>query len=85
MVSSQSLGGDAFIEVFIDTPAAECERRDVKGFYAQARDGKIKGFTGVDDPYEPPLDPEIRLSTTDSTAAENAAQIVEFLQTRGLI
>jgi sulfate adenylyltransferase len=85
MVSSQSLGGDAFIEVFIDTPAEECERRDVKGFYAQARDGKIKGFTGVDDPYEPPLDPEIRLSTTNSTAAENAARIVEFLRTRGLI
>lgn len=85
MVASHSLRGDAFIEVFVDTPAEECERRDVKGYYAQARDGKIKGFTGVDDPYEPPLDPEIRLSTIDTTAAQNAARIVEFLRIRGLI
>jgi sulfate adenylyltransferase len=85
MVTNQSPDGDAFIEVFVDTPVEECERRDVKGFYAQARDGKIKGFTGVDDPYEPPLNPEIRLSTIDTTAAQNAARIVEFLLTRGLI
>jgi sulfate adenylyltransferase len=84
-VSNHSTHDDAFIEVFVDTPAEECERRDVKGFYAQARDGKIKGFTGVDDPYEPPLAPEIRLSTTDTTAAENAAHIVEFLRSRGLL
>jgi sulfate adenylyltransferase len=82
---NHSSHGDAFIEVYIDTPVEECERRDVKGFYAQARDGKIKGFTGVDDPYEPPLSPEIRLPTTATTAAENAARIVEFLRTRGLI
>lgn len=69
MVASQSPGGDAFIEVFVDTPAEECERRDVKGFYAQARDGKIKGFTGVDDPYEPPLAPELRLSMTVRSTA----------------
>lgn len=85
MVANQSPDGDAFIEVFVDTPAEECERRDVKGFYAQARDGKIKGFTGVDDPYEPPLAPEVRLSTTDTTATQNAARIVEFLRGRGLI
>ena len=77
--------GDAFIEVFIDTPVEECERRDVKGFYAQAREGKIKGFTGVDDPYEPPLSPEVHLSTTGVTAAQNAARIVEFLESRGLL
>ena len=76
---------DAFVEVFVDTPAAECERRDVKGFYAQAREGKIKGFTGVDDPYEPPLAPEIRLSTMGTTAVENAGRIVEFLAARGLV
>jgi sulfate adenylyltransferase len=85
MVANHSTHDDAFIEVFVDTPAEECERRDVKGFYAQARDGKIRGFTGVDDPYEPPLAPEIRLSTTDSTAVQNAALIVEFLLTRGLL
>lgn len=85
MVSNHSSHGDAFIEVYIDTPAEECERRDVKGFYAQARDGKIRGFTGVDDPYEPPLAPEIRLSTTNTTAAQNAARIVEFLRAKGLL
>jgi sulfate adenylyltransferase len=84
-VAKQSPDGDAFIEVFVDTPAEECERRDVKGFYAQARDGKIKGFTGVDDPYEPPLAPEIRLSTTDTTARQNAERIVEVLRGRGLL
>lgn len=85
MVAGHSPRPDAFVEVFVDTPAAECERRDVKGFYAQARDGKIKGFTGVDDPYEPPLAPEIRLTTTDTTATQNAARIVEFLRVRGLL
>jgi sulfate adenylyltransferase len=85
MVANHASHGDAFIEVFVDTPVEECERRDVKGFYAQARDGKIKGFTGVDDPYEPPLAPEIRLSTTDTTAAQNAGRIVEFLRSRGLL
>jgi len=74
-----------FVEVYIDTSAEECERRDVKGFYAQAREGKIKGFTGVDDPYEAPLAPEIRLSTTGVTAAQNAARIVEYLAGRGLL
>jgi sulfate adenylyltransferase len=82
---ARAMMGDAFIEVFIDTPAEECERRDVKGFYAQAREGKIQGFTGVDDPYEPPLTPEIRLSTTGTTAGENAGRIVEYLITRGLL
>ena len=57
LLANDSSRDDAFIEVFIDTPVEECERRDVKGFYAQAREGKIKGFTGVDDPYEPPLAP----------------------------
>jgi sulfate adenylyltransferase len=74
-----------FIEVFIDTPVQVCEGRDVKGFYAQARAGKIKGFTGVDDPYEPPSAPELRLATTDTTPAQNAEAIVKLLQARGLL
>lgn len=75
----------AFIEVFIDTPVQVCEGRDVKGFYAQARAGKIKGFTGVDDPYEPPSAPELHLTTAETTAAQNAEAILEFLQARGLL
>jgi sulfate adenylyltransferase len=85
LLANDSSRDDAFIEVFVDTPVEECERRDVKGFYAQAREGKIKGFTGVDDPYEPPLSPEVHLSTSGVTAVQNAAHIVEFLRSRGLI
>jgi bifunctional enzyme CysN/CysC len=56
-------GGDLpFVEVFVDTPIEECERRDPKGLYAKARAGEITGFTGVDDPYEPPRRPDVRIS-----------------------
>ncbi|HOO55571.1 MAG TPA: adenylyl-sulfate kinase [bacterium] len=61
-----------FIEVFVDTPLDECERRDVKGLYAKARAGEIKGFTGIDDPYEAPLNPEVTLDTTNSSPEECA-------------
>ena len=66
------VGGDNFIEVFVDTPLEVCEGRDVKGIYAQARRGEIKGFTGIDDPYEPPANPEITLLTQETTPLENA-------------
>src|SRR4029077_18278325 len=70
------VGADHFIEVFVDTPLAVCESRDAKGMYAQARRGIIKGFTGIDDPYEPPSAPEIVLDTTQASADENARRIV---------
>ena len=60
---------DAFIETFVDTPVEICEQRDVKGFYGKARAGVIKGFTGVDDPYEAPANPEITLSHRQRDAA----------------
>ncbi len=75
----------AFLEVFVDTPAEICEQRDVKGFYAQARAGQIKGFTGVDDPYEPPLAPEITLRTTGRTPEENAEIIIRHLVAQGFL
>lgn len=68
-----------FIEVFVDTPVEVCEERDIKGLYAQARAGKIKGFTGVDDPYEAPIEPEVHLKTVDVTPKENARQIIDYL------
>jgi bifunctional enzyme CysN/CysC len=68
-----------FIEVFIDTPLAEAERRDVKGLYKKARAGALANFTGIDSPYEPPMDPEIRIDTTRMTAAEAADRIVDRL------
>ena len=74
-----------FIEVFIDTPVEVCEQRDVKGFYARARAGELKGFTGVDDPYESPLNPEITLQTIATTPEENARRIIRYLIDKGFL
>jgi len=77
--------GSGFIEVFVDTPLALCEERDVKGLYAKARAGEIKGFTGIDDPYEEPTSPEITLYTKNASAIDNTAVIVEYLMDKGYI
>jgi sulfate adenylyltransferase len=79
------IGRDRFIEVYVDTPIEVCEQRDVKGLYAKARAGEIKGFTGIDDPYEAPRDPEIRLDTVVKSPDECARQIVDYLVERGFI
>ncbi len=79
------VGPDRFVEVFVDTPLEECERRDVKGIYAQARRGEVKNFTGISDPYEAPLKPELTLSTTDATPEENARRILDYLLAQGLV
>ncbi len=71
-----------FIEVFVDTPLEEAEKRDVKGLYAKARAGELKNFTGIDSPYEPPENPEIHIDTTKMTADEAADFIVEKLVSR---
>ena len=73
------VGEDQFIEVFVSTPLDECERRDTKGMYAKARRGEIKAFTGIDDPYEEPLSPEIVLDTLAHTPEENARRIIDYL------
>ena len=74
-----------FIEVFMDTPLELCEERDVKGIYAKARRGEIRGFTGIDDPYEKPLNAEITLETVRSSAEENARRIVDYLSGKGFL
>ena len=74
-----------FVEVFVDTPIEVCEQRDVKGLYARARRGQITGFTGVDDPYEAPVNPEITLDTVSATPEENARKIADFLVSRGYL
>ena len=79
------IGDGWFVEVFVDTPVEVCESRDAKGMYAQARQGLIKGFTGVDDPYEVPLAAEITLDTVTHSAIENATRIVELLRERGFV
>ncbi|HUA06889.1 MAG TPA: adenylyl-sulfate kinase [Solirubrobacteraceae bacterium] len=68
-----------FAEVFVDTPLAECERRDPKGLYARARAGEVRDFTGVDAPYEPPVRPELRVDTSTTGLQEAVCQIIELL------
>ncbi|MCJ7537139.1 MAG: bifunctional sulfate adenylyltransferase/adenylylsulfate kinase [Anaerolineales bacterium] len=79
------VGEERFVEVFMDTPIEVCEERDVKGLYARARRGQIKGFTGVDDPYEVPVDPEITLHTVEISPGMNAWKIIEYLEDRGFL
>ncbi|MFN2598624.1 MAG: bifunctional sulfate adenylyltransferase/adenylylsulfate kinase [Pyrinomonadaceae bacterium] len=79
------VGGDRFVEVFVDTPLEVCESRDAKGMYRQAREGKIKNFTGVDDPYEEPLNAEIVLDTVGRTAEQNAEQVLAYLVSKGFV
>ena len=62
-----------------------CEQRDTKGLYKRARAGEVKGFTGIDDPYEAPRHPEVRLDTVQHTAEENARQIVDYLADCGFV
>ena len=77
--------GEGYIEVYMDTPLEVVEERDVKGWYAKARSGEVKEFTGVSDPYEPPTDPELTLTTTDTTALANARLVVDYLESRGIL
>jgi sulfate adenylyltransferase len=74
-----------FIEVFVDTPLEVCEARDIKGLYARARAGEIKNFTGIDDPYEKPIEPEVRVNTVGKTPKENAREIIDHLITIGYL
>jgi bifunctional enzyme CysN/CysC len=71
--------GLPFVEVFVDTPIELCEQRDPKGLYAKARAGEITGFTGIDDPYEPPLDPELVLTPADGDPDAQAAAVLDLL------
>ena len=79
------VGGERFIEVFVDTPLEECERRDTKGMYARARRGELKNFTGVDDPYEAPESPEMRIDTLRHTAEQNARLILDYVIEKGFV
>ncbi len=74
-----TLAGVPFAEVFVDTPIEICEQRDPKGLYAKARSGEITGFTGIDDPYEAPDKPELRLSPDDGAPSAQAAMVLELL------
>jgi sulfate adenylyltransferase len=77
--------GDGFVEIYVDTPLEVVQARDVKGLYAGATRGEVKAMTGVSDPYEPPLHPELRLQTVDRSVADNASAVIEYLESRGLL
>jgi len=74
-----------FVEVFVDAPLEVCEERDVKGLYKKAREGIIKGFTGIDDPYEAPLNPEITIDTSKLTLQEAVDYILNYLEQREVL
>jgi sulfate adenylyltransferase len=79
------VGTDRFIEVYVNTPLEECERRDGKGMYSKARRGELKNFTGIDDPYEAPVQPELILETFENSAEDNARLIIKYLLERGFL
>jgi bifunctional enzyme CysN/CysC len=83
LMARELLEKDEFIEIFVDTPLAEAERRDVKGLYAKARRGEIKHFTGISSPYEAPENPELRIDTAKLTAEGAADAVVAYLKEKG--
>ncbi len=74
-----------FVEVYVSAPLEVCEARDVKGLYQKARDGKIPHFTGIDDPYEPPLSPEVNCATHEETLEESATKVLARLEELGYV
>ena len=83
--AAHDAAGLLFVEVFVDTPIEECERRDPKGLYAKARAGEIKGFTGIDDPYEAPVAAELVLTPADGGAGAQAERVLALLADRGVL
>jgi adenylylsulfate kinase len=81
----KNLEAGEFIEVFVDAPIEVCEARDPKGLYKKARAGEIKGFTGIDDPYEPPTSPELVLDAAQNTAEALAEEVIGFLKQQGIL
>jgi adenylyl-sulfate kinase len=83
--ATHNAAGLSFLEVFVNTPLADCERRDPKGLYAKARAGELEGFTGIDDPYEPPASSELELVPTDGPPDEQASRVIALLVERGIV
>jgi adenylyl-sulfate kinase len=72
----------AFVEIYVNAPIETCEQRDVKGLYRRARSGELTGFTGIDDPYEPPLHPEVECRTDRETVEESVEKIMTYIEAR---
>jgi len=84
-LARERIGTEEFIEVFVDTPLAECERRDPKGLYRKARAGQLANFTGIDSPYEPPEQPDIHLKTGETSPDQATETVIAALRDRGII
>ena len=85
-VAREIIGDDTkFFEVYVNASLAKCEERDVKGMYAKARSGEIKGFTGIDDPYEAPDSADLVLDTDTKTLDESAQEVFDFLKSKNLL
>lgn len=84
LVEAHGRAGD-FVEIFVDAPLELCEARDPKGLYKKARAGQLKGMTGIDDPYEAPLHPELRLDSAAHTPAVLAGQVIDYLRRAKLV
>ncbi|MCM3748793.1 adenylyl-sulfate kinase [Paenibacillus pasadenensis] len=76
---------DNYVEVFVECPLEECERRDVKGLYAKARNNEIERFTGISDPYDEPLHPEVTLHSKEDSIGNNARKVYDWLEQAGYI
>ncbi|HEY3365871.1 MAG TPA: adenylyl-sulfate kinase [Symbiobacteriaceae bacterium] len=80
-----AIGRQRFVEIYVGTPLEVCAERDVKGLYKKALAGEIAHFTGVSDPYEPPLEPEISIATVGETPAESAGRVLDYLAAHGYL
>lgn len=78
----QLVGADRYVEVFVDCPLEECEKRDVKGLYAKARKGEISNFTGISSPFEEPENPDVRIPTAEMSVEDGVERIMEVLRGR---
>jgi adenylylsulfate kinase len=79
-MARQIIGPEDFLEIYINAPLEVCESRDVKGLYEKARAGQIKGFTGIDAPYEPPLHPALEIKTDEQSLEESVEAVFQFLK-----
>lgn len=84
-LAREVVGDTQFVEIFVDTPLSECERRDPKGLYGKARSGLIKNFTGIDSAYEAPQNPELRLDTLQDSIEGSVAKVIAYLEQEALI
>ena len=81
----ERIGDERFIEIYLSTSLEECEKRDPKGLYVKARAGQIRNFTGIDSPYEPPLNPRLTIDTSQVDISKAVEQVLRYLENQGFL